>query len=105
MVHFEVGNTILLTSLLRSTQRNLQKKGRYNTFEQLFIQCLKQANQLPAYREQQKVFKEYLKKLEAQQLTARDRATLRFFDFESWLKSKATRTSFSEVIRAKNSLA
>ncbi|WP_044085677.1 hypothetical protein [Lewinella cohaerens] len=105
VVHFEVGNTILLTSLLRSTQRNLQKKGRYNAFEQLFIQCLKQANQLPAYREQQKVFKEYLKKLETQQLTARDRATLRFFDFESWLKSKATRTPFSEVIRAKNSLA
>ena len=98
-----MGNTILLTSLLRSTQRNLQKKGRYNTFEQLLIPCLKQANQQPAYREQQKVFKGYLEKLKEQELTARDRATLRFFDFESWLKCKATRTPFSEVIRAKNS--
>lgn len=103
VVHFEMGNTILLTSLLRSTQRNLQKNGRYNTFEQLLIQCLKQANHLPAYREQQKVFKDYLEKLELQELTARDRATLRFFDFESWLKCKATRTPFAEVVKTKNS--
>lgn len=101
VVHFEMGNTILLTSLLRSTQRNLQKKGRYNTFEQLLIQCLKQANQLPAYREQQKVFKDYLEKLAVQTLTARDRATLRFFDFESWLEAKASRTLFSEVVKRK----
>lgn len=102
IVHFEMDNTILLTSLLRSTQRNLQKKGRFNTFEQLFIQCLKQANQLPAYREQQKTFKAYLQKLKALELTPRDRATLRFFDFESWLKSKATRTPFADVIQGKS---
>ena len=98
-----MGNTILLTSLLRSTQRNLQKNGRYNTFEQLLIQCLKQAHQVPSYREQQKVFKDYLEKLEVQELTARDRATLRFFDFESWLKCKATRAPFAEVVKTKNS--
>jgi tetratricopeptide (TPR) repeat protein len=101
IVHFEMDNTLLLTSLLRSTQRNLQKKGRYNAFEQLFIQCLKHAHTLPSYREQQKVFATYLQKLTDLEISPRDRATLRFFDFNSWLKSKATRTSFAEVVRSK----
>ncbi|PSR11623.1 MAG: hypothetical protein DA408_11190 [Bacteroidetes bacterium] len=101
VVHFEMGNSILLSSLLRSTQRNLQKRGRFNAFEQVFWQCLRQVNQLPGQREQQPVFQQCWQKIKALELSASDRSMLRFFDFESWLESKASRKDFATVIQLK----
>ena len=96
-----MGNAILLDSLLRTTQRKLQKQGRFNAFEQVFWQCLRQVNQQIRLRDQQPVFQQCLQKISNMELTLHDRAMLRFFDFESWLESKAKNKAFADVVRQK----
>ncbi|MEL6835074.1 MAG: hypothetical protein AAFP77_18900 [Bacteroidota bacterium] len=98
IIHFELGNTILLSSLLRSTQRSLQKSGRYNTFEQFFLACLRQASQAPGHRERKAVFENSLSKFSHLDLNPADRAILRFFNFACWLEAKAQNASFAEVV-------
>jgi tetratricopeptide (TPR) repeat protein len=99
IVHFEIGNTILLSSLIRSTQRSLQKQDRWNAFEQVLLQSLRQAIQLPSFREQQTLFQQSLKKFLAIKLSPADHALLRFFDFKSWWQSKAERRDFASVMQ------
>lgn len=101
IVHYEMNNTILLDSLLKSTQRSLQKAKRYNAFEYLLFQALRQANQLLSKREKKEVFSQALTKLQASDLSKRERAMLRFFDFEAWLLSKTTDQSFAQAIQQK----
>lgn len=99
IIHFEMGNTILLSSLLRSTQRSLQKQNRWNSFEQVLVQSLRQAIQLPSFREQQLLFKNSLEQFMEIALSPADHALLRFFDFKSWLQSKAERRDFASVMQ------
>lgn len=99
VVHFEMGNTILLSSLIRSTQRAFQKQSRWNALEQILLQTLRQAIQLPSFREQQALFKESLMKFRAIELSPADHAILRFFDFNSWWQSKAERRGFASVMQ------
>lgn len=101
LVHFELGNTLVVDSLLRSTHRKLSKAGQLNAFEQFFVQTLRQANQAPNTREQRLRFAQGLIRLRELDLQPSDRAILRFFDFESWLEAKATRASFEQVVQRK----
>lgn len=105
IIHYELGNTILLTSLLRSTQRSLQKNNRYNTFEQFFLQCLRQANQLPGSRERKAAFQQNLEKFKQLSLGPADKAILRFFNFAAWLEAKALGQSFASVVQQMSSTA
>ena len=98
IIHFELGNTILLASLLRSTQRSLQKNKRYNTFEQFFLGCLRQASQAPGTRERKAVFANSLDKFRQLELSPADRAILRFFNFACWLEAKALNVPFAKVV-------
>ncbi len=100
IIHFELENTILLTSLLRSTQRSLQKSGRYNTFEQFFVQCLRQANQSPGSRERRAIFQDNLARFQQLTLGPSDKAMLRFFNFACWLEAKASGTTFASVVQS-----
>lgn len=98
LVHFELGNTLVVDSLLRSTQRKLSKSGQLNAFEQFFVHTLRQANQAPNTREQRARFAQGLQRLRELDLQPADRAILRFFDFESWLEAKATQVAFGRVV-------
>lgn len=99
IIHFELENTILLTSLLRSTQRSLQKSGRYEAFEQFFVQCLRQANQAPGGRERRAVFQDNLERFQNLTLGPSDKAILRFFNFACWLEAKASGTTFASMVQ------
>jgi hypothetical protein len=99
LVHFELGNTLVVDSLLRSTHRKLSKAGQLNAFEQFFVQALRQANQAATQREQRTRFTHSLQRLRELDLQPADRAILRFFDFESWLEAKATQTPFGQVVQ------
>ena len=99
ILHYEMGNHILLDSLLKSTQRSLQKSKNYNAFEHLLFNCLRQANHLINKREKKELFADTAEKLRTTQWSPKERAILRLFYFEEWLLSKALQKTFVEIIR------
>ncbi len=102
IVHYEIANNLLLDSLLKSTQRRLQKSKHYNAFEHLLFHCLRQANHLVNKREKKGIFSATVEKVMTAEWSSRERAMLRFFDFEAWLLSKAQNRAFSDIIREKS---
>lgn len=102
IIHYEMDNHLLLDSLIRSTQRFLQKRRHFRSFEQLLINCIRQANRLPGKGERKQLFEKANENLAALSLTAREQSMLRFFDFAAWIVAKKDNLTFSEVIQRKN---
>ncbi|MCB0636510.1 MAG: hypothetical protein KDC54_07815, partial [Lewinella sp.] len=51
ILHHEMDNQLLLSSLLRSTERHLRKRRRMMAFEALLLGCLRQVNRATSQRE------------------------------------------------------
>ena len=54
IIHYELGNTVLLDSLLRSTYRYLNKENRLSEIEKKFINFFKEATQPKSKNTKQK---------------------------------------------------
>ncbi len=101
-LHYEMGNHLLLDSLIRSTQRYLQKKKRLHRFEQLLLNCLRQANRTQDRKDRLALFQKAHQELQQLHPNVQERAILRFFDFNSWLQSKATGQSFATIVQERD---
>lgn len=99
IIHYEMNNNILLDSLLKSTQRSLQKSKHYNAFEHLLFSCLRQANHLVNKKEKKKLFADVLENLSRTKWSQKEKAMLRLFNFKAWLLSKAQEKTFAEVVQ------
>lgn len=99
IIHYEMGNSILLDSLLKSTQRSLQKSKNYNAFEHLLFNCLRQANHLINKTEIKNIFADTVEELKSTKWSEKERAILRLFYFEEWLLSKAREKTFAKIIQ------
>ena len=100
ILHHEMDNQLLLSSLLRSTERHLRKRRRMMAFEALLLGCLRQVNRATSQREKQAIFRDTLERLEAMELAPEERALPRFFDFTAWLEAHVGQASFAERVRA-----
>lgn len=98
ITHFELGNTILVDSLLRATARFLKKKDRLYALEKRFIRCMNELLRCATQAEQRKVFEKLKKDIQGQAST---RAMLQLFDVEAWVASKISGNRFAEEIRKK----
>ena len=100
IIHYELGNTMLLDSLLRSTYRFLNKENRLSELERKFMNFIKEASKPQSKRETQEALKtlkqdfESLSKLPSYKI-------FDLFDINSWLESKISRKSFAEVVQEK----
>ena len=101
ILHFEMGNTVLLDSLLRSATRFLQKKNRLYDLERRFIHFMSELIRQPGTREQQQVFRKM--KLELQELVHLPGAktVLQTFDLEAWLDAKINGQTFAATVAQK----
>ena len=102
LVHYELGNFVLLESLIRSTQRFLKKRGKLNEVERKVISFIKKASEALSKRELREEYESLVadfKDLSQQPLTK----TLftKFFDIMAWLESKVEGKPFAEVIQRK----
>ncbi|RME91767.1 MAG: hypothetical protein D6772_17845 [Bacteroidetes bacterium] len=104
IVHYEMGNYMLLEYLLRSTQRSLRRYHGLDSLGRLMLQTIRQAIQAPDRSGRRAVFNKGNKQFQTLQLTEREHALLRFFDFQAWLESKAHELPFGQVLaqRKKN---
>jgi hypothetical protein len=101
IIHFEMGNTMLMESLVRSTTRFMQKKNRLFELERRFIQFVSELLRLPEGKEQKEAFIKMKADLKTQALQPGVKSLLQAFDLESWLDSKMSKKSFAEVVKEK----
>ena len=100
IIHFEIGNTLLLESLLRSTYRFLSKRNRLYGFEKSVLGPLsKNQGELRTAKEMREAFVELKKEFENLSQNPSENAMLRYFNFTAWLESKIENKTFAEAVR------
>jgi len=98
IIHFELGNTMLLESLLRSTLRYLNKENRLSEFEQKIMEFIREAGKPHSKKEMKQLF-ENLKQDFEQLSQSPSFGVFQLFDLMSWLDSKISGKTFAEVVR------
>jgi hypothetical protein len=103
ILHFEMGNNILLDSLVRSATRFMKVKNRFYDLEKDFIHCIAEASRVTLRREQQKIFERMLSNIREGAVANTVRPLLQIFDLEAWLTARVTGQSFAQVVAEKYS--
>ncbi len=101
ILHFELGNYLLLDSQLRTAARFLKRKNRLHELERRFMHGISDAIKLPDLRSQRKVFARVKEDLQSKAQEPETRALLQTFDLLSWLDGKARDQAFATVVREK----
>ena len=101
ILHFELGNFLLLDSQLRTAARFLKRKNRLHELERRFMHGIFEAIKLPDARGQREVFAKVKNDLQPKAEEPETRALLQTFDLLAWLDSKARGQAFAAVVREK----
>lgn len=101
VLHFEMGNFLLMESLLRSATHFMKVKNRFYDVERHFMQGMTEISRHPARREQIAIFERMRQKMSEGPVALAAGPLLQTFDLEAWLTGKATQTSFAEAVRKK----
>jgi tetratricopeptide (TPR) repeat protein len=98
VIHYELDNTILLDSLLRSATRFLKKKDRLYELERRFMGRLHEVLRCATAQERKEVFQKLQQDIEGKPAT---KVVAQLFDLEAWVEGKITGRPFADIIRAK----
>lgn len=101
ILHFEMGNTVLLESLTRSATRFLRKKNRLLELERRFIQGMSEIMKAPDMARQKAVFRQMRGALQRLASVPDVRALLQTFDLDAWLESRLSGRTFARVVHEK----
>jgi hypothetical protein len=98
ILHYEMGNLLLLESLARSATRFMRKKNRFQQLERRFLRFMADLVRKAGTHEEPAVFlrlKRDLPGLPGLQ------TLLQTFDLEAWIDSKIEGRTFAAVVRRK----
>ncbi len=98
LVHYELGNTELLRSEVRSTWRYLAQKQHTYRFETLLVQFIKKAISASSARAVQREFATLRQELIALQHDPAESRAFTYFHFIPWLDSQIQGVSFAEAV-------
>jgi tetratricopeptide (TPR) repeat protein len=98
IIHYELGNTVLLESLLRSTYRYLNKANRLSDFERKMINFIKEAGKPHSKKEMQRIL-ETLKQDFEELSRQPSYGVFDLFDIIAWLESKINGKPFAVVVK------
>lgn len=98
VLHFEMGNLMLLESLTRSATRFMQKKNRYHELERRFMHFMHDVMKTPGQLELRGVFQKTKEDLAGM---PGFRTLLQTFDLEAWLDSKIKGQTFAATVQEK----
>ena len=101
IIHYEMGNTVLLESLLRSAMRFLQKKNRFFQLEKRFMHLVVDLMRVTTTRERDAAFQKMQEDLEKEGKLPGVRTLLQTFDLGAWLESKLKHQTFAAAVREK----
>lgn len=101
LIHFELGNFILLENTVESTYRFLKNRNSLFDVESAVIDFLRKI--LRARENQYKeIYEELLYNLEKSKDKTQSKITLGSFEFISWAKSKVKNKTMTEILKAEN---
>jgi len=98
VVHYELGNIELLEYTIKSTARYLQKRNRDFEIEKLILDQFKKLIRLRTASSKKDQFLDFQSKLSVLAKHEDGKALLRYFDFQTWLRSKLEQHSFEETL-------
>lgn len=101
VVHFELGNISLLQYTIQATTRYLKKRTRDFPIEREILLHFRKLIKAETSSHKIKVFKSFYSELSGMIQTPEDQVLFRFFDFLSWIESKLTGVTMSDVIKKK----
>lgn len=99
VVHYELGNYDLLSYIVRSTQRFLDKRQRANDVEVVLIDGIRKLARASEVAQKRDLFKALHGQLAELLNDPNERLVLKYFDVLAWAEAKSTGESFSDVVR------
>ena len=97
ILHFELGNILLVSSLIKSTYRFLKKENQLQDIEKAFLNFIKSVIKAQGNREVKECFQKF--KVNLMNITNSENATISVFDLMAWVDSKLINMSFSEIVK------
>ena len=101
ITHYEMKNTMLLDSIVRSNLRYLNKQEGTFQFEKIMISFFAKINKMPLTNKELSEAFSQLKSQLLNDLPASEKRLLSVFDMLSWIESKITNQSFSTIVKEK----
>ncbi|MEM9917576.1 MAG: hypothetical protein AAF990_05735 [Bacteroidota bacterium] len=99
ILHFEMGNTLLLEYLLRSTYRYLRTRNRIHGFERRVLAFIRESNKFRSRQELKAGFIRLKEDFEELSRIPSERVVFQYFDFIAWLESKINNQSFGKAVQ------
>jgi predicted house-cleaning noncanonical NTP pyrophosphatase (MazG superfamily) len=99
ILHYEMGNTYLLDSLLRSTSYYINKHSKIEGFERLLMRFIREAQQSSSKAELVQISMEIKQEFKQLAQDSTQSAFTQYFDFIAWIDSKISGKSFAEMQR------
>lgn len=96
IIHYEMGNTLLLESLLRSTYRYLKKVNQLRPIEQLILSFIRNSTKIFGKKEMQAYYISLQEELD----NISESGKVGPFDFRAWLTSKISEKPYAQILRA-----
>ncbi|MCB0707461.1 MAG: hypothetical protein KDC34_19225 [Saprospiraceae bacterium] len=97
ILHYEMGNSLLLDSLLRSTYRYLRKQERIFQYEQLMLNFFRTLGRAADRTKTKEAFLQLKEDLHPLFELAPEKPMLELFDILAWVESKIKQKDFGEV--------
>jgi tetratricopeptide (TPR) repeat protein len=101
IVHYEMGNTLLIESLLRSARRFLRIKNRFSELEKRFMRLIADLVKSTSAQEREAAFQKMKADLEQETVLPAVRTLLQTFDLGMWVECKLSRQPFAAAVRDK----
>jgi len=102
IIHYEIGNTLLLESIIRSTYRYLKNRNSLFAAEKRILSFIQKAARIHDAAELQEALRNLRAELQALAQHPKERAMLQLFDIDAWLESKISNRAFADIIRQKH---
>ncbi len=99
MVHYELGHTQLLESLMRSTYRVFRKNKQPFTIERKLLTFIKATQQVRTRKELLKLFEDLKADFETLAREPKEAVIFLYFDFIAWLEAKTSNRTFAQVVQ------
>ena len=98
ILHYELGNMLLLDSLIRSTKRFLKQKNRLYDLEKQFIQLMSDLLRIPSSEEKKNAIKAFEMNWNS---IGGTQALNQIFDLKSWVDAKISGKTFGLTVKEK----
>lgn len=99
VLHIELGNKALLPYALKSTQRFLESRRKVYRFEEVFLRFVNEMMKKRQAKSENELFQDLLVDLQELKQDPLELAVYEYFNFEAWVKSRLSGTTYAEEHR------